>query len=129
MTDAHVIGLSEDEFERQKRSVAIELFMQTKVFMETDHQVNLAVIDLIKTVTDNLKANPKLFDTESSASIDDLVRQMKASTGTGDMSGADIIGGGILNSIAEFIHSIGDFIKGEKDFILQIIRIIFCNCK
>lgn len=130
MSDAHVAGLSEEEFENRKRQIAIELFEQTKVFMQTDDLLNRTVIGLIQAVTDNIKANPKLFESESSASIDDLVRQMKTATGVGgDKSGADIFGGGVLSSIADFIHSIGDFIKGEKDFILQIIRLIFCGCK
>ena len=123
-------GLSEQEFDQRKRQIAIELFEQTKTFMETDNLLNRAIIDLVQTVSANIKANPKLFESESSATIDDLIKQMRSATGqSGDKSGGDITGGNILGDIADFIHAIGDFIKGEKDFIMQIIRLIFCGCK
>lgn len=130
MADIGTGGLSEQEFDQRKRQIAIELFEQTKTFMQADDQLNRAVIDLVQAVAANIKANPKLFEAQSSASIDDLIKQMRAATGQdGDKTGADIVGGGILGDIADFIHSIGDFIKGEKDFIMQIIRLIFCGCK
>jgi hypothetical protein len=123
-------GLTEQEFDLRKRQVAIELFEQTKTFMQTDDLLNRAVIELVQAVTANVKANPKLFESQSSASIDDLIKQMRSATGqAGDKTGADISGGGVLGDIADFLHAIGDFIKGEKDFIMDIIRLIFCGCK
>lgn len=130
MADAAASGLSEQEFDQRKRYIAIELFEQTRTFMQTDDQLNRSVVDLVQTITANIKANPKFFEGAGSTSVDDLIRQMRAATGQdGDKSGADIAGGVGLPDIADFINAISDFIKGEKDFIMQIIRLIFCGCK
>lgn len=130
MAEIGTAGLSEQEFDQRRRHIAIELFDQTRTFMQTDDQLNRAMIDLVQTVAGNIKANPKFFEAGSSVSVDDLLRQMRAAAGQeGDKSGADIVGGAGLPDIADFINAISDFIKGEKDFIMQIIRLIFCGCK
>ena len=117
-----------NEFEQRKNEALAILLEESVRFVKTDGDVNDLLKELLAAIVEQAKKNPgALFS--SRGDIDELVSALKArgEGGTG-VSGGDIVGEGILDDIANFILKLGDIFNKEKDFFLQIIKLIICGC-
>jgi hypothetical protein len=116
-------------YEEQKNEVAMALFRQALLFAETDNEINKSFASLMGTMAAYVKENPKAaFD--SGKGLEDVLRELKAvrtAAGAGT-TGGDTIGGSPISDVIDLIEGIADVLKDEKDFFLQIIKLIFCGC-
>lgn len=110
-------GLSQVEFEAQRRAVALSIFKKTDDLIAWDLKFNQHLSDLAEELVKQLKANPRIM--EPNAGIRDLFRELQAEKGQGSgITGGDILGGAPLDDIWGIIK---DMLTGEKDFIKEII--------
>ncbi len=63
-----------------------------------------------------------------SSNVDEVIRAMKQAMEAGGKDG-DITGAGLFGDIGEFIGAIGDFLKSEKPFFFDILKLLLCGCK
>ncbi len=105
------------------------LFREALQFTRHDNRINDSLASLMETVAAHVKENPKAaFD--SGKGLEDVLRELKAvrtAAGAGT-TGGDTIGGSAISDIIDLINGIVGVLKDEKDFFLQIIKLIFCGC-
>lgn len=110
-------GLSQVEFEAQRRAVALSILKKTDEFIAWDLRFNQHLSNLAEELVKQLKANPRII--ESNTGIRDLLRELQAEKGQGSgITGGDILGGDAWDDIWGIIK---DMLTGEKDFIKDII--------
>ncbi len=111
-------GLSQTEFEDQRRALSIEILKQAHAFIAWDLEFNKHISDLAEELVKQLKVNPRIMT--SGMDIRDVLKEMKAEKdlGRSGISGGDIVGGDAWDDIWAVIK---DILTGEKDFIKEII--------
>lgn len=114
-------GLTQEEFESQRRVIALNILKQTQEFIAWDLQFNNHISNLAEELVKQLKANPRIL--ESNQEIRDILKEMRGEKGEGaDLAGGDIIGGNVWDDIFGVIK---ELLLGEKEFIQKIISKIF----
>lgn len=110
-------GLTQVEFEAQRREIAIGILKQTQEFIAWDLEFNKNISNLAEELVKQLKANPRMLD--SNSEIREILKEIRAEKGQGPgFTGGDIVGGDTADEIWEIIKGI---LTGEKDFIRDII--------
>ena len=110
-------GISQGEFEAERRAVALSLLKKTDEFLAWDLKFNEHVSNLAEELVKQLKTNPRIMD--SNAAVRDLIREMKTERGQGGgISGSDILGGDVWDDIWGVIK---ELLTGEKEFIQGLI--------
>jgi hypothetical protein len=128
MENNNTLANWEDEKIEMKR----KLFKHVETFLIFDAQANSLMLDILKLVKQNFERDPNAFHSDSN--LKEILRELKAKGDKGsdadsDIKGGDIVGGGALQDIIDFIKTISvDLIAKEKDFFMQIIKLIFCGC-
>jgi len=121
------------EWENEQIEMKKKLFKHVETFLEFDASANNLMLDILRLVKDNFEKDPNAFNSESN--FKELLKELqtketKLSGKDNDIEGSDIVGGGVLQDIIDFIKAISiDLIKEEKEFFMQIIKLIFCGCK
>jgi hypothetical protein len=125
--------VADKEFENLKMKVLVELAQMNLEFWRKD----LALVGSVQRIVDAIgkaieEQGDKLFESGNEIDINALKAAFKArseSGGPGDVTGSDIVGGGIgwLEDLGNFIEKVGDFIKFEKKTFLAILLLIFCK--
>ncbi len=119
-------------WEDEKIEMKRKLFKHVETFLEFDASANSLMLDMLKLVKGNFEKDPSVFNSDNN--LKELLQELKTKENKGsikgsDIKGGDIIGGGALQDIIEFIKSISiDLIAKEKEFFMQIIKLIFCGC-
>jgi hypothetical protein len=115
----NIKGLSQIEFEEQRRKLSIDILKQAHSFIAWDLEFNKHISDLAEELVKQLKANPRIMS--SGIDIKNIINEMRAEKdkGLSDKTGGDIIGGDIWEYIWSIIK---DILTGEKDFIKDIIK-------
>ena len=120
-------------YEERKREIALELFSEALAFTKIDNAINNSFKDLLGIIVDNVKNDPD-FTGSSKSDINKIANALKKKndkdeTQGGDVTGGDIVGGD-LQDVLDFIKELGlsGILKDEKDFFLEIIKLIFCGC-
>ena len=111
-------GISQIEFEEQRRVIALDILKQANTFIAWDLAFNKHVSDLAEELVKQLKANPKVM--ASNTQLADILKDIRSDKGMGtsDISGGDFTGGNAWDDIWGVIKEI---LTGEKDFIKEII--------
>lgn len=121
-----------EAWEDEKIEMKRKLFVHVENFLKFDADANGLMLDILKLVKVNFEKNPNAFNSDNN--LKELLQEIKAKNAKdtdkgADVKGGDIIGGNALSDIIEFIKSISiDLIAKEKEFFLQIIKLIFCGC-
>ena len=118
-----------DSLEQQKREALGALLKEAVRFTGIDNDINELVRDLFATIVSEIKKNPEAAFS-SKTETDALLRALKTKEGTG-ATGGDITGAIDFSDVIDLIDKLGGgkLIADEKDFFLQIIKLIFCGCK
>jgi hypothetical protein len=117
-----------DQLELKKQEALMFLLDKTREFMRTDGEINEALKQLLSTIARHAEKDPRILF--SGGDVEELFTEfMKTRPGGGSagITGHDIVGGGLLADLADFIKQVGDFIKDEKKFFLAILLLIFCD--
>lgn len=113
------------EFELQRMAALSELLKHALRFAEQDIEANGYVLRLAKVAVEHAEKHPETVFTGSRANIDELVAALKG----GGTTGADIVGGDTIDDIIKIIDELIKLLTGgEKDFWLQIIKLVLCGC-
>lgn len=117
-----------DQLELKKQEALMFLLEKTRDFMSVDGEINGALKQLLSAIARHVEKDPRILF--SGGNAEELFAEfMKArpEDGTAGITGHDIVGGGPLADLADFIKQVGDFIKDEKKFFLAILLLIFCD--
>lgn len=119
-------------WEDEKIDMKRKLFKHVETFLEFDASANSLMLDMLKLVKGNFEKDPNVFNSDNN--LRELLQEMKTKENKGtdkgsDIKGSDIIGGNAIQDVIDFIKSISiDLIAKEKEFFMQIIKLIFCGC-
>jgi hypothetical protein len=118
-------------WEDEKIDMKRKLFKHVETFLEFDASANSLMLDMLKLVKGNFEKDPNVFNSDNN--LRELLQEMKTKenkgSDKGDIKGSDIIGGNAIQDVIDFIKSISiDLIAKEKEFFMQIIKLIFCGC-
>lgn len=119
-------------WEDEKIEMKRKLFGHVEVFLKFDAKANETLLDFVNIVKNNFEKDPSSF--HSDTNLRELLRELKSKKCNceekqNDLTGNDIIGEFSFSDIVDFIKAIGiDLISKEKDFFMEIIRLIFCGC-
>jgi hypothetical protein len=121
-----------DRLEQKKQEALEFLLDQSLRFVETDNNINKLVEQLLGVLVQQLQKNPSAV-LSNGGDIDALVSALRARSEGGPIgpgvSGGDIVGGLGWSDIVDTIRALEGFLKGEKAFVMDILRLIFCGCK
>ncbi|MDO8444846.1 MAG: hypothetical protein Q7T53_01870 [Deltaproteobacteria bacterium] len=109
------------------RNQALDLCL---LYLKGDIELMDELTGLLKDVRAHLKANPSAWDS-GGTDIAMLLETMKAKAANPndkDISGADIVGSGILDGLNEFIRNLGGIVEAEKRFFYDLIKLFLCGC-
>jgi hypothetical protein len=123
---------SSQSWEDEKIEMKRKLFTHVETFLKFDAKANEVLLDFINIIKNNFEKDPSSF--KSDTNLRELLRELKSKKCNcddkqNDLTGNDIAGEFSIGDIIDFIKSIGiDLISKEKDFFMEIIRLIFCGC-
>lgn len=109
-------GLSQIEFEEQRRVLAIDILGQAKEFIAWDLEFNKNISDLATELVKQLKQNPKVMS--GNTDIHEVLKDMKLGQSGNEFLGGDFFGANAWDDIWSVIKEI---LTGEKDFIKEIV--------
>lgn len=122
-----------DPFEEQKEQALSTLLNASLEFVAGDLRLNNMMEELFATIIGEVKKNPSVLFSSKGDNLETLIDVLKKRSEGGkggtDFVGGDIIGGGPLSDIIDFIKEIGELADKEKQFFLKIIFMIFCGEK
>ncbi|MDP1632448.1 MAG: hypothetical protein Q8L66_13615 [Caulobacter sp.] len=113
------VGITHEEFEGRRREIALRLLQRTDELLVWDLKFNDQITELVRIMLDQMRANPRLMETNSD--LQALIKELEARA-QGGASGADIVGGDFLGELWDTIKGI---VTGEKELIVRIIEHIF----
>lgn len=129
MADEPPKSAADHRNEEQLNALRVQLLNKVALFLDSDLQLVQGLAKLMDVVAQHAQKNPEaLF--AGTPNIDEVLRTLKNAMEekTGEKRD-DILGGGLFGDIGDFIESIGDFLKSEKPFFLDILRLLLCGCK
>ena len=122
MADARGIGLAEE----QKNRLANAMAVAAGEFLTADTELMRSVVQITGALAKYVQEHPAVFETGSDPKDIDAILDALRSRGVGgDVSGGASVS---LQDIADFIKNISGLVDSEKQFFLQIIKLIFCGC-
>jgi hypothetical protein len=116
------IGLPQD----QKDRLASAMGAAVVDFLALDTELTKNLVRITGSLADFIQQNPRIFESGlDPKDLEGILNELRSRGAGGDVSG----GAGItLQDLADFIKQISGFIDSEKQFFLQIIKLIFCGC-
>ena len=94
-----------------------------------DEKITGSVSAIVDTLAQEIAKDPKAFFLNQSSDADALVAALKAKTEGGPgVSGGDVVGGLGWSDVVDTIKALEGFLKDEKNFVMEILRLIFCGC-
>ena len=102
-------GLSASDFEARRREIALSMLMQSERFMDLDNQINENFVRITRSIADFIAERPEVLRSSLGATGLDG----KIDTETGGFEGS-----GRVDTV---LGTIGDVLKGEKEFIQRIV--------
>ncbi|HEX8365137.1 MAG TPA: hypothetical protein VF603_07625 [Allosphingosinicella sp.] len=104
-------GISAADFESRRREIALGMLAQSERFMDLDNQINENFVRITGAIADFFAERP-----------DALRSGLDAGSRLGDEAGEMAPGGfegsGVIDTV---LGTIGDVLKGEKEFIQRIV--------
>jgi hypothetical protein len=114
--------------EQQKTEAMSKMLGYAVGITENDLKLTGAVASIVDTLAHEIAKNPKAFFSGGGGDADALVAALRAREGGPGVSGGDIVGGLDWKDIVDTINSLSGFLKDEKAFVMDILRLIFCGC-
>ena len=117
-----------NQLELKKQEALMFFLERARDFMKVDGEINEALKDLLSTIAKHADKNPGILF--AGGDVEGLFAQFQKTRAEGSsagIAGHDIVGGGPLDDIADFINKLGDFISKEKKFFIAILLLIFCD--
>jgi hypothetical protein len=74
-------GITQEQFESERRKIAIGLLKKTDQFLEWDLKFNNSISELAAFLVEYIKRNPHVL--ESNNNIQDIIRDLNAKAGEG----------------------------------------------
>ncbi|HEY4112699.1 MAG TPA: hypothetical protein VGM17_01450 [Rhizomicrobium sp.] len=117
--------LTKEKFEQEKLEALSAFLKNARNFMEHDEAMNREILKAFSAAVAEYIKNPGV-QTSGGGNIDALINALKArSAGEMGPTGGDIVGG---DWFTDLMDAIIKSLASEKDFIMGIIRLIFCGC-
>lgn len=120
--------------EREKLELTSKCIHATGDFLEFDTIFNRKVLEVFDVVLAAAKSVPPstAFRSERN-NLDELIDALmkkRAEGGFSGVTGGDIAGGAAdwIEDLERIVKALSGVVKEEKDFFLQIIKLIFCGC-
>lgn len=116
--------------EREKLEATREWLHLSLQFGNFDAAFNNKMLEVLDIVIAAAKSNPGAIFRSDKSNIDEVINaldKIKRSEG-GDVTGGDIVGADWIDDLKRIIEALSGVVKEEKDFFLQIIKLIFCGC-
>lgn len=120
-----------DRLEQKKKEALGLLLDQTVLFVKSDVQMVGLLEELLRALVQQVQKDPSvILSGGGDVDIEALLNALRSKAGGGPgVSGGDIVGGSVWSNIVDTIHALEGFLKDEKKFIMDILRLIFCGCK
>jgi hypothetical protein len=122
-----------ETLEREKVKLSIDLATAASQFVDMDHIFNNMLLKAFNLVIEAIEKNPDIVvdsnRTDLDAAIAQLEKQPEQCTEPG-IEGGDIVGGAAdwIEDLERIVKALTGVVQDEKDFFLQIIKLIFCGC-
>jgi hypothetical protein len=120
------------KIEREKLELTSQCIWATDQFFRFDALFNNKVLDVFDVVLAAAKNAPAsaAFRSEKSGldEIIDVLVKKRAEGDIGGVKGGDIVGSDWIDDLERIVKALSGVVKEEKDFFLQIIKLIFCGC-
>ena len=117
--------------EREKLELTSTFIGATADFTRFDGEFNRRVLETFDVVLAAAKSAPAggAFRSERSG-IDEIIIELlkKRAEGGPGVAGGDVVGGDWIDDLERIVKALSGVVKEEKDFFLQIIKLIFCGC-
>jgi hypothetical protein len=115
--------------EQQKTEALGALLDLAVKITRNDEKITGAVATIVDNLAQEIAKDPKAFFLNGSSDADALVAALKAKAAGGSgVSGGDIAGGLGWSDVVDTIKALEGFLKDEKQFVMEILRLIFCGC-
>jgi hypothetical protein len=115
--------------EQQKIEAMSKMLGYAVGITENDLKITGAVASIVDTLAQEVAKRPRDFFSSGSGDADALVAALRArGEGGPGVSGGDIVGGLDWKDIVDTINGLAGFLKDEKAFVMDILRLIFCGC-
>ena len=119
--------------EREKLELTSSCIHATQDFFGFDKNFNVKILEVFDVVIAAAKSAPPETFRSSSGNLDELINVLtkkREESGSGGLTGGDIVGGADwIDDLDRIVKALSSVVKEEKDFFLQIIKLIFCGCK
>lgn len=119
------------KIEREKLELTSNCIHATQEFFVFDTRFNGKILEVFDVVLAAAKSAPPDTFRSSRGNLDELISVLKKKReegGSGGLSGGDIVGGDWIDDLDRIVKALSSVVKEEKDFFLQIIKLIFCGC-
>jgi hypothetical protein len=120
--------------EREKLELTSKCILATDNFLDFDTLFNRKVLEVFDVVLAAAKSVPPstAFRSERN-NLDELIDALikkRAEGGFSGGAGGDVVGGAAdwIEDLERIVKALSGVVKEEKDFFLQIIKLIFCGC-
>jgi hypothetical protein len=115
-----------DTLEEAKKQALIHFLEDVRNFMEHDRGMNGLFQRVLTVAVEVVEKDPRAAFS-GTADINAIVSALNAKS-EGDISGSDIVGASPIGDVIDLIKELIDVLGKEKEFFLQIIKLIFCGC-
>jgi hypothetical protein len=121
-------GANERLEQQKKEALGAVLDLAVKI-TRNDEKITGSVAMILDALAHEVAKNPTSFFSNGGSDIHALVTALKAKSESGPgVSGGDIVGGLSWSDIVDTIKALEGFLKDEKAFVMDILRLIFCGC-
>jgi len=121
-----------DRLAQQKKEALAKLIDHGLDITNSDAIIVRSVAKIMTTLANEVEKRPQDFFSNGGSDIQALVTALKksdpGSTAAG-VSGGDIVGALSWSDVVDTIKALEGFLKDEKGFVMDILRLIFCGCK
>lgn len=115
--------------EREKLELTSQFIESTGIFLKADADYNTKMLEVLDIVIAAAKsAPPSAAFRSDKSSLDEIIEVLIKKRAEGGITGGDIVGGDWIDDLDRIVRALSGVVKEEKDFFLQIIKLIFCGC-
>jgi hypothetical protein len=119
------------KIEREKLELTSSCIHATQDFFAFDTSFNGKILEVFDVVLAVAKSAPPDSVRSSRSNLDELIAVLtkkREEGGSGGLTGGDIVGADWIDDLDRIVKALSSVVKEEKDFFLQIIKLIFCGC-